>query len=58
MRERSERIRLLRDTDHDGIADRSTIYAEGFDDLLDGAAGGIFPWMIEYILPVSHISGP
>ena len=43
MRERSERIRLLRDTDHDGIADRSTIYAEGFDDLLDGAAGGIFP---------------
>ena len=42
MTDRSDRIRLLKDSDKDGIADQNTIYADGFDDLLDGAAGGVF----------------
>ena len=38
----SERVRLLEDRDHDGKADHSTVFAEGFNDLLDGTAAGIF----------------
>ena len=37
----SERIRLLEDTDGDGRADKSTVFAEGFNDALDGAAAGV-----------------
>lgn len=37
----SERIRLLEDTDHDGKADRSTLFAEGFSGPLDGIASGV-----------------
>lgn len=37
----SERIRLLEDTDGDGRADKSTVFAEGFNDPLDGAAAGV-----------------
>ncbi|NNC89239.1 MAG: c-type cytochrome [Akkermansiaceae bacterium] len=42
MTEKSEKVRLLQDTDGDGVADVSTIFADGFNDLLDGTAGGIF----------------
>ncbi|MBP35825.1 MAG: hypothetical protein QF405_12205 [Roseibacillus sp.] len=42
MTEKSEKIRLLVDTDGDGEADRSTLYAEGFNGMLDGTAGGIY----------------
>jgi quinoprotein glucose dehydrogenase len=34
----SERVRLVEDRDGDGKADFSSIYAEGFDDPLDGIA--------------------
>ncbi len=37
----SERIRLLEDTKHTGVADKSTLYAEGFNTPLDGIASGI-----------------
>lgn len=37
----SERVRLLEDTDHDGKADRSTLFAEGFNGVLDGIASGV-----------------
>ncbi|MEO7413259.1 MAG: PVC-type heme-binding CxxCH protein [Opitutaceae bacterium] len=37
----SERIRLLEDTDGDGKADRSTLFASGFDSMLDGIASGV-----------------
>lgn len=37
----SERVRLLEDTDHDGKADRSTLFAEGFNSPLDGIASGV-----------------
>ncbi|HVU25590.1 MAG TPA: HEAT repeat domain-containing protein, partial [Opitutus sp.] len=37
----SERVRLLEDRNHDGVADFSTIYAEGFNSPLDGIASGV-----------------
>jgi quinoprotein glucose dehydrogenase len=37
----SERLRLLEDTKHTGIADKSTVYAEGFNTPLDGIASGV-----------------
>ena len=40
----SERIRLLEDTDGDGQADRSTIYADGFDEEFTGVAAGVMPY--------------
>ena len=42
MEKRSEKIRLLVDSDKDGKADQSTIYAEGFNEMLDGTAAGIY----------------
>jgi len=41
LTEVSEKIRVLIDTDGDGIADKSEIFAEKFNDLLDGTAAGI-----------------
>ena len=37
----SEVVRLVEDTDHDGVADSSTIFADGFDSELDGIASGV-----------------
>lgn len=37
----TERVRLLRDTDGDGHADVSTVYAEGFDSVVSGVAAGV-----------------
>ncbi len=37
----SEKIRVFVDIDGDGVADESKIYAENFNDLLDGTAAGI-----------------
>ncbi len=37
----TEVIRLLEDRDHDGKADFSAIYADGFHSLLDGIASGV-----------------
>ncbi len=36
-----DRVRLLVDDDGDGKADRSSVYAEGFNRLIDGTAAGI-----------------
>ena len=36
-----ERITLLEDTDRNGVADKSTVYADGFREPLDGTAAGI-----------------
>ena len=41
MTERSEKIRVLVDTDNDGVADQSKIFADSFNDILDGTAAGI-----------------
>ena len=37
----SEVVRLVEDTDHDGVADRSRVYADGFNSELDGIASGV-----------------
>lgn len=37
----SERIYQLRDTDHDGTADKLTVFAEGFNSVVTGIAAGI-----------------
>ena len=36
-----DRIRLLEDTDGDGKADKSTIFADGFNDIVDGTGAGV-----------------
>lgn len=36
-----ERVRLIRDTDGDGTADTATVFADGFNDLMDGIAAGV-----------------
>ena len=38
----SERVRLIEDRDGDGRADHDSVFAEGFNDLLDGTASGVF----------------
>ncbi|KAA9130894.1 c-type cytochrome [Marinihelvus fidelis] len=37
----SERVRLIQDTDGDGVADQSSEYAAGFNTTLDGIASGV-----------------
>jgi quinoprotein glucose dehydrogenase len=37
----SERIRLLADTDGDGLADRAAIFADGFNTIVSGVAAGV-----------------
>jgi quinoprotein glucose dehydrogenase len=37
----SERVKLIEDSDGDGRADRANIFAEGFNDIADGAAAGV-----------------
>lgn len=37
----SDRVRLVKDTDHDGKADTSTVFADNFNDPLDGIAAGV-----------------
>ncbi|MEN8695319.1 MAG: PVC-type heme-binding CxxCH protein [Akkermansiaceae bacterium] len=37
----SERIHLIEDTDGDGLADQTSIYAEGFTDEIGGIAAGV-----------------
>lgn len=37
----SDKIRLVEDTNNDGKADKSTIYADGFNDVLDGLGAGV-----------------
>jgi len=40
--DRNDRIRRLVDTDRDGMADQSTVFADGFGELLDGTGAGVF----------------
>ncbi len=37
----SEVVQLVEDTDHDGVADKSSVYADGFNSELDGIASGV-----------------
>ena len=42
LTQQSEVVRRLVDTDGDGRFERSGVFADGFNDLLDGTAGGVF----------------
>ena len=42
LTQKSEVIRRLADTDGDGKLDESKVFADGYNDLLDGTAAGIF----------------
>lgn len=42
MTEKSELIRLLEDTTGDGKIDKSSVFADGFNDVLDGTGAGVF----------------
>ena len=42
MTEVTEVIRRLSDTDGDGTLDDSKVFADGFNDVLDGTAAGVF----------------
>lgn len=42
MTAKSEVIRRLADTDGDGTLDESKVFADGFNDVLDGTAAGVF----------------
>jgi quinoprotein glucose dehydrogenase len=39
----SDRVRLLVDTDDDGLLDKATVFADGFNDEVDGLAAGVLP---------------
>ena len=39
----SERVRALEDTDDDGVADKSTLYAEDINEEFTGVAAGVMP---------------
>jgi len=39
----SERVRMLVDTDGNGTLDRSTIFADGFNEMADGIISGVLP---------------
>lgn len=39
--DRDDRISLLHDDDGDGVADRSTLFAHGFSELVDGTGSGV-----------------
>ena len=36
-----DRLRLIEDTNGDGVADKATIYADGFNDIADGTGAGV-----------------
>ncbi len=42
LTEKSEKIRLLIDKDGDGVCETTNIFADGFNDLLDGTGAGVF----------------
>lgn len=39
-----ERVRVVEDTDGDGFADKSTLFAEGFNEEFNGVAAGVLPY--------------
>jgi quinoprotein glucose dehydrogenase len=44
MKRYAEQVRVLEDRDGDGRADASSVFAEGFNDPLDGVAAAVLPW--------------
>jgi len=44
MTERSEVLRVLREPDKAGVYSKQQVYADGFNDVLDGTAAGVFEY--------------
>ncbi len=44
FRQHQDRIRIIQDRDRDGRADRASVFAEGFNDVLEGPGAGILSW--------------
>lgn len=42
LTEKSEVVRLLIDADSDGVCETNKVFADGFNDVLDGTAAGVF----------------
>lgn len=56
MAEKTEKIRLLMDNNGDGVADLSNVFAEDFNDPLDGTAAGIYSYKGNvYFACIPHI---
>lgn len=56
LTEKSEKVRYLADTDGDNVANVSKVYATGFNDVLDGLAGGIYAFEgTTYFACIPHI---
>lgn len=53
----SEKIRRIEDRDGDGKCDFGQVYAEGFNDPLDGTAAGIMAFNGKVYLPAYPMSG-
>jgi quinoprotein glucose dehydrogenase len=51
-----DRVRVLRDTDGDGVADESAVFAGGFNDSVDGIASGLL-WVDDtlYFTNIPHL---
>ena len=39
-----ERVYRIEDTDHDGVADKSQVFYEGFNEEFNGVIAGVMPW--------------
>ena len=48
----SERVRLIQDTDNDGVADKSTLFADDFCEEFTGVAAGVLPYGNDVFLTV------
>lgn len=48
LRAKTERLNVLEDTDGDGVADKATVFAEGFNTEVTGTAGGVL-WHDEQV---------
>ncbi len=44
FRREHDRIRLLADTDGDGVVDQSTVFADGFNEIEDGTGSGVLAY--------------
>lgn len=40
----SDRVRLVWDSDNDGVADQATVFSDGYNQIVDGLAAGVLSW--------------
>ncbi|MBL9137461.1 MAG: HEAT repeat domain-containing protein [Verrucomicrobiales bacterium] len=47
-----ERIDLLQDSDGDGLADQAQVFAEGFNEEINGVVAGVLPWQDDVFVTI------